>query len=125
MLADSNLIIYAAKPENSFLRIWFEEQIPRISSVSLVEALGYHKLLPVELEFLETFFAIALLLPLGTPVLHQAVKLRQTRKMSLGDSLVAATALIHNLTLATRNTSDFTWIPGLSLFNPFDQTQPT
>lgn len=36
------------------------------------------------------------------------------------DCLLAATALCHNLTLVTRNTKDFTSIPGLELFNPWD-----
>jgi len=40
--------------------------------------------------------------------------------MSLGDSLVAATALVHNHKLITRNASDFNWVPGLVLENPFD-----
>jgi predicted nucleic acid-binding protein len=53
-------------------------------------------------------------------VLEQAVKLRQRKKMTLGDSLVAATALVHKLTLVTRNTDDFDWIDELSLLNPFE-----
>jgi hypothetical protein len=39
--------------------------------------------------------------------------------MPLGDALVAATALLHGLTLVTRNTPDFDWIDGLTLLNPF------
>jgi predicted nucleic acid-binding protein len=39
--------------------------------------------------------------------------------MSLGDALVAGTALVHELTLVTRNVDDFQWIQGLSLLNPF------
>jgi hypothetical protein len=40
--------------------------------------------------------------------------------MSLGDALVAGTALARGLTLVTRNVEDFRWIQGLSLLNPFD-----
>jgi len=39
--------------------------------------------------------------------------------MALGDALTAATALVHGLTLVTRNTGDFEWVEGLSLHNPF------
>ena len=39
--------------------------------------------------------------------------------MTLGDALVAGTALAHDLTLVTRNTSDFDWISDLSLLDPF------
>jgi predicted nucleic acid-binding protein len=40
--------------------------------------------------------------------------------MGLGDALIAGTALRHGLRLATRNTNDFRWIPGLVLVNPVD-----
>jgi predicted nucleic acid-binding protein len=44
--------------------------------------------------------------------------------MSLGDALVAGTALVHGLTLVTRNVEEFQWIQGLSLLNPFDTEPP-
>lgn len=53
--------------------------------------------------------------------MHQAVLLLQTRKMTLGDALIAGTALSHNLKLVTRNIADFQWIAGLTLYNPFDK----
>ena len=121
MLADSNLIIYGARPENQFLRDWFKSEAPSVSGVSYVEALGYHGLTQPDREFFESFFAVARVLPIDASVLDQAVKLRQTRKMSLGDSLVAGSAMANGLTLATRNVRDFTWIPDFPLFNPFDQ----
>lgn len=45
--------------------------------------------------------------------------------MTLGDALVAGTALAYSCMLITRNTSDFDWVPGLALFNPFTATGPT
>ncbi len=44
MLIDSNLIIYAAKPEYSFLLTFIEENAPSASAISYVEVAGYHKL---------------------------------------------------------------------------------
>lgn len=67
---------------------------------------------------LTVFFQAARVLPLDQPVLDHAVSLRQRRRMSLGDSLVAATALVHGLTLVTRNTADFRAIEGLLLHDP-------
>ena len=66
----------------------------------------------------EEFFAAATVLPLSDAVLQQAIKLRQIRKMSLGDALVAATALVHGLMLLTRNVKDFEWVPGLRMTDP-------
>jgi hypothetical protein len=119
MLIDSNIIIYAAQPDNAAFREFVARHAPAVSAVSYVEVLGYHRLTEQERQHFEVFFAAALVLPLSQDVLEQAVKLRQLRKMTLGDALVAATALAHGLTLVTRNVDDFKWIAGLSLLNPF------
>jgi toxin FitB len=87
--------------------------------VSYVEVLGYHKL-GNEKQLLEAFFEVATVLPLSDDVLIQATKLRQLKRMTLGDALVAATALVHSRTLVTRNDQDFLWIPSLTVMNPFD-----
>ena len=122
MLLDSNIIIYASKPEYADLRRFIAEHTPAVSAISYVEVLGYHKLTGSERHDLEAFFAAAPLLPLSDPVLDQAVRLRQQKKMSLGDSLVGATAIVYNLTLVTRNTDDFQWITGIALLNPFESS---
>ena len=54
-------------------------------------------------------------LPIDDRVIRQAISLRQTRKMSLGDALIAATALVYNLPLVIRNIRDFSGLVGLTL----------
>jgi predicted nucleic acid-binding protein len=39
--------------------------------------------------------------------------------MRLADAIIAATALVHNLPLVTRNEDDFKHVPGLRIVNPF------
>ncbi len=53
-------------------------------------------------------------------VILRAIALRQEKKMSLGDAVIAATALVHGLTLVTRNVDDFRHIADLKILNPFD-----
>ncbi len=117
MLIDSNIIIYAAKPEYDALREFIAKYAPAVSAISYVEVLGYHRLTKQEQQHFEAFFAAATVLAPSQAVLDQAVKLRQLKK-TLGDAFIAATALVHNLTLVTRNTKDFEWIPNLSVLNP-------
>ena len=44
MLLDSNVIIYAARPEYAALREFIEAEAPAVSVISRIEVLGYHKL---------------------------------------------------------------------------------
>jgi predicted nucleic acid-binding protein len=118
MLIDSNIIIYASKPEYANLRQFIAEHGPVVSAVSDVEVLGFHRLLEEEKTLLEAFFAATTILALTQAILDQAVALRQQRRMSLGDALVASTALVHNHTLVTHNVNDFRWIDGLAVFDP-------
>ncbi|NOZ05665.1 MAG: type II toxin-antitoxin system VapC family toxin [Chloroflexi bacterium] len=121
MLIDSNIVIYAAKLEHKVLRQFIAEHTPAVSAISYVEVLGYHHLTEQERRYFEMFFSAAPILALSLPVLMQAIKLRQTRKMTLGDALIAGTALVHNLTLVTRNAKDFNWIPNMLVHNPFEE----
>lgn len=121
-LLDSNIIIYAAKPEFVQLRDLIRIGDSFASAISLVEVLGFHKLSEVEREVLEAFFNELEALPINEAVLKRAVGLRQTKKMTLGDALVAATALVHDLELVTHNTQDFEWIESLRLFDPLAET---
>lgn len=118
MLLDSNIIIYASLPDYPQLRLFVVENTPYVSAISYVEVLGYHKLSEAENKLFTTFFDVTPVLPISAPILGQAVKLRQLKKMSLGDSLIGATALVHGLTLVTKNTKDFSWIPNLQVLNP-------
>ena len=118
MLLDSNIIIYSTQPAHADLRRFIAAQNPAVSAVSYVEVLGYHRLTNSDRVALERLFQTAVILPLDQPVLDRAVALRQQRRMTLGDSLIAATALVNSLELVTHNVVDFCWIAGLRLLDP-------
>lgn len=120
ILADSNLIIYAASGKYPSLVEWFADNSPVASAVSLVEVLGYHKLKADEKEVLENLFAELTVIYPSVEVFQKATELRQERNVSVSDALIAATALFHNLTLATHNVSDFDWVEGLEVIDPLE-----
>lgn len=122
MLLDSNIIIYAAQPEYEWLRQYLATIPLAVSAISKVETLGFPGLSEIEKEYLELFFSHIRVLSLDDLVVNQAIDLRQQRKISIGDALVAATALVHNLPLITRNSRDFGWIEGLTVQNPFEDS---
>lgn len=119
ILLDSNTIIYFASPGFADHRREYSEFPLAASVVSRIEVLGYHSLEQDKEKDFEDYFASILVLDMTSEVVERAIGLRQQRKIGLGDAIVAATALVHELTLATRNTKDFKWIDSLKLIDPF------
>ena len=118
MIIDSNVLIYASSARHPELRRFVEENAPSISIVTKIETRGYHELSPTERVHLEAFFQDAPVLGITDSIADRAILLRQQRRMTLGDSLIAATALDHDEPLVTHNLSDFSWIDGLELIDP-------
>ena len=117
-IIDSNILIYSYSEEYKDLRelIWSEGVFA--SEISRLEVLGYHGLKEQEENYLKDIFLVLKMHQIDIQVLDEAIHLRKTYKIKLGDSIVAATALIHGLELYTRNTVDFLKIPGLRVINP-------
>ncbi len=119
ILLDSNTIIYFASPGFSDHRREYSKFDLAASAVSRIEVLGYHSLEQDKKHDFEEYFASIVVIDMNSEVVERAILLRQERKIGLGDAIVAATALVHDLTLATRNTKDFKWIDSLTLIDPF------
>ena len=120
ILLDSNVIIYSTRPEPEFEKLsqYLAERSFFVSIVSYVEVLGFKGIDSQDAKAFRAFFDKTGILQLDREIAERAVQLRQLRKMSLGDALIAATALEKNLTLLTYNTDDFEWIVDLNLLSP-------
>jgi hypothetical protein len=86
ILADSNLIVYAASGNYPALLEWFLDNKISASAISLAEAPGYHKLNAKEESALEVIFTELTILYSTQEIFRTAVELRQQSAMSLGDS---------------------------------------
>ncbi len=118
-LLDSNILIYASKIEfEDILLPLVVDPKSLVSEITRLESLGYRGLHPMEKDYLEKAFKKKTPLPITEAIIDKAIELRQQRKMSAGDAIHAATALLHNLELNTRNVADFNWINGLKVVNP-------
>ncbi|WP_128546891.1 type II toxin-antitoxin system VapC family toxin [Larkinella soli] len=117
MILDSNVIIYSILPKYDSLRKFLKENesILKVSSITRIETLGFHRLTPDEKVKFEGFFQIVPDITISEAVIQEAIRLRQQRKRSTGDAIIAATALLHHLPLLTNNAGDFTDIPGLNV----------
>jgi predicted nucleic acid-binding protein len=88
------------------------------SDVSRIEVLGFSNSREEEDGFI-SFFSDLQILSLEEAVIQKAIQIRKQKKIKLGDAIIAATALVHNLKLITRNISDFKAIENLELINSY------
>jgi predicted nucleic acid-binding protein len=122
-LVDTNVIIdYSVlrlpARSNSFIEQVFNSDL-LVSVIVKIEVLGFNDA-DSKLEAMEKFLNRGTLLPLDELVTKQTILLRRKyRKLKLGDAIIAATAIVHNLTLISHNTKDFVNIEGLKLLDPY------
>ena len=116
MLLDSNIIIYSAQPDYKKLLDFISTQNGVICAmIAKIKLLCYHKLKNFEKENFQLFFNSIPILRLSDEIVDIAIELRQRIKISLGDSIIAATALQKGIPLITNNTDDFKHIEELEL----------
>ena len=92
--------------------------IPLLSVISKIEVLSYgdtndgRKLL---LDFIEN----SNVFELSNEIVDATIDIRTQKKIKIPDAIIAATALVFDFTLLTRNTEDFKSIQGLKMVNPW------
>ena len=121
-LRDSNILIYAGQPGNEFPDAWLTAEGARMSAISIPEVLGFTGLSAEDETVFEAWFTRLFVQAVTEPILRRAAALRRQRRMKLGDSIIAATALEIGAKLVTRNVDDFKHIAGLEIADPFDKS---
>jgi len=87
-----------------------------ISFVSYIEFIGYKD----ATKEMEEFIALANVIEINKAIIDKTVAIRKSRRIKLPDAIIAATAIIHDRTLITRNIIDFANIKGLKVVNVWD-----
>ncbi len=120
-LFDSNILIYHLRGS---LNQRGSDLIPEgltgagaYSIISKIELLGFQKT-SVEEQQARLFLSGLQELELTSDIAEQTIQLRKNHKIKLPDAAIAASARFHQLTLITRNTSDFLKIAGLDMIDP-------
>lgn len=93
--------------------------IPRTSIITKIEVLGFNTS-PEANQLLINFFNDADVLNITEAIETKTIELRKNHQVKLPDAIIAATAVVHNFSLVTRNLSDFRNIDGLELVNPHE-----
>lgn len=106
-----------------FMAALVKEEQPAISAITEIELLCWRTADEKDLEVLHNFISDALVIELELPIKLKTAELRKAYRIKLPDAVIAATALIYDLTLLSRNLSDFDGIDGdgLKVINPWEK----
>lgn len=88
-----------------------------VSVITEAELLRFAGMDVKEMDAIERFLAITMVVSLDSTIARRAGELGRTRKTKLPDLLIAATALELCVPLITKDLKDFENIPGLDVWN--------
>lgn len=124
-LYDTNIIIYYLQQQfpvatEIFIDSLIQNQSPVISVITEIELLCWNGSLENDIEVLKCFIGETIVIPLEQDVKLRTIEIRKKYKLKMPDAIIAASALVHDLTLLTRNLNDFKLIPELKIINPWE-----
>jgi predicted nucleic acid-binding protein len=124
-LWDTNTAIYYLQQQfplgaEKFIDDLLKVEPPVISAITEIELLCWKTATPNDLVVLNNFINDSLIIELERPIKMKTADFRKELRIKLPDAIIAATAFVYDLTLISRNISDFKGINGLKLVNPWD-----
>lgn len=94
------------------------DDIPTVSVITKIEVLRFNT--PADsYKILQNFINDCIVLELNNLIVDKTIEIGKAYKIKLPDAIIAATALVNDRALITRNISDFKNIQGLELLNPW------
>lgn len=120
-LIDTNTVIdYLANRLPKKGMVFLNDLIDNVANVSVVtkiEVLGFNA--PDEhAKMLYEFIDETTVLELNDNVVNVCIEIRKKHKIKLPDAIIAATAIVYDLTIVSRNISDFKNILDVNIINP-------
>lgn len=117
-LIDSNILIYSYQKENKHLRDFISQKGNYMSSISVLECLGYAKISTEEINYFNHIFQRINRIEVSDDIIESAIQIARKKKTSLADYIIGATAIQNDLTLVTKNIKDYEHLEGIKLHNP-------
>ena len=121
-LFDTNVFIdaYAGEPRASKAILVAREKNPEwvgFSAMSRLEVLGCVGLTPADEVGLRRMLDQFPEVPIDSAIIEKAIRIRQEVRIKSPDAIIAATALLSDAELVTRNVEDFKRVLGLKLID--------
>ncbi len=89
-----------------------------ISVINKIELLGFETS-PETHQNLINLIKMGIVLSLTDAIVDETIALKKIKKIKLPDAIIAATALVHELKIVSRNKADFKNITGLTCLDPY------
>ncbi|MDP3642867.1 MAG: type II toxin-antitoxin system VapC family toxin [Bacteroidota bacterium] len=123
-LWDTNTAIYYLQQQfptsaEKFIDDLLKHELPTISAITEIELLCWTTATDKDLDVLNGFISDALVIELEQAIKLKTAEIRKAHRIKLPDAIIAATAIVYELTLLTRNTEDFKNITGIVTLNPW------
>lgn len=123
-LLDSNTVIdYIGRQHPDKGTQWLNQVIDddiNVSIITKIEVLSYDPDKDDNYQVLVDFFDAANIFDLTSNIVSKTIQIRQKQRVKLPDAIIAATALVNDFTVISRNTKDFKNIEGLEVINPYE-----
>ena len=123
-LIDTNILIY-----------YFDDKIPvahlsrstagfreslQVSTITKIELLCWHQITGEEKARMEDFLHHAEIYFVDKQVQSKAIEIKQKAKIKTPDAIIAATAVLFDFTIVSRNVKDFEKVRRRRIHNPFE-----
>jgi len=89
-----------------------------ISFISEIELQVWNPANPDDITVYEQFVLQANVLGINAEIISETIGIRKNYRLKIADAIIAATALVSELTVVADNDSDFSKIPSLQYINP-------
>ena len=124
-LLDTNIVIYYLQQQlNASAEVFIDDILivsrPIISAITEIEIMCWKTATDKDIIILKNFIDDSLVYELDRSIKDKTIEIRRKYAIKLPDAVIAATALVNNLTLVSRNIKDFQNIDKLKTVNPFD-----
>ena len=115
-LIDTNAVIdYLTNKLPNDTCIIIDKNQSQISVITRMELLGWYNASSEQIKVLEDFVRTSMIFNLEESVILRTIEIRKSVKIKLPDAIIAATALINDSILITKNKDDFKRVNGLKL----------
>ncbi len=123
-LWDTNIVIYYLQRQfttqaERFVDEMLTEERPFISAITEIELLCWKTTNENDLIVLHEFINACEIIELEKPIKLKTAEIRKQHRMKLPDAIIAATAIVYDLSLITHNILDFKNINQIRLFDPY------